>query len=337
MKIGILTHPLGVNYGGILQAYALSTILQQMGHEVVVLRRDHDMPFVKQLVKNMLIAFNHPRYNNPKYRYLRQFVAENIPESPRLSSSMKLEAYTKRAKLDMVIVGSDQVWRTDFAMGFGYDYFLNFVPDNVKRVSYAASFGLSDWLYTEGQTIRIKDLLRSFNGVSVREYDGQLLCREHLDCDAAVVLDPTMLLASNHYDTITSPRIINEDYVYVYWLGSEVGKQKILNQYKDKHIIDISLRQGEPLSSIGDWLSYIKYADRVVTDSFHGCVFSMLFNRQFVMHVNKSGGFGRIESLYKLFGLEYKLADPYQEVDYSKFEERLAMWREKSMNYLKAL
>ena len=337
MKIGILTHPLGANYGGILQAFALSTVLTQMGHQVIVFRRDHDMSFIKKIIKKILITIKHPRYNNSKYRNLRKFVDVHICESPRLFSTKEMESFTKENNIDLVIVGSDQVWRSDFAMGFGYDYFLDFVPENVKCASYAASFGLSEWNYTKEQTERIKELLKKFHYVSVREYEGQFFCKNYLNCDSELVLDPTMLLPADFYDKIISPRVITEDYIYVYWLGSDEGKNKILEQYKGRKIVDISLRQGDTLSSVEDWLSYIKYSDRVITDSFHGCVFSLLFNRQFVMYVNNSGGFGRIESLFKLFGIEYKLNDFYQDVDYYDFERRLSELRVKSMNYLKLL
>lgn len=337
MKIGILTHPLGVNYGGILQAYALFTVLEQMGHQVIVLRRDHDLSFFKNVVKKILISINYPRYNSPKYHKLRQFIKSHIYESPRLSSTEELKSFVRKKCLDLVIVGSDQVWRADYAMRFGYDYFLDFVPEGIKRASYAASFGLSEWKYSAEQSEIIKNLLKKFSSVSVREFDGQMLCEKYLNCNPDIVLDPTMLLPVDHYESIISKRIVDESYVYVYWLGSDEDKLKILDRYKNMKIVDVSLRQGEPLSSVEEWLSYIKYADIVITDSFHGCVFSLLFHRQFVMHVNKTGGFGRIESLYKLFEIDYKLLDIYQEIDYSFFEEKLKDWRIRSMNYLKSL
>ena len=337
MNIAILTHPLGANYGGILQAYALTTVFRQKKHDVFVLRRDHCMPYTKRILKQLMILLHHPRYNNPKYKNLRQFVATKITESPILYTSAEMTEYIRKNKIDYVVVGSDQVWRSDFAMGYDFNYFLDFVPDNVKCASYAASFGLSKWGYTKEQSQRIKELLRKFTSVSVREYDGQQLCKDFLGYDVDVVLDPTMLLSQKHYEEITSSRLVEDNYIYVYWLGDEKEKNEILKQFEGKRIVDISLRHDEPLCSIGDWLSYIRYADIVVTDSFHGCVFSMLFHRQFVMHVNMSGGFGRIESLYKLFGLEYKLTDIYQVFDYNLFEGRLEKWRKYSINYIDSL
>lgn len=337
MKIGILTHPLGANYGGILQAYALSVVLKDLGHSVTILRRDHDMPIYKRFIKQLLIAIKHPRYNSHKYIELRQFVDKNINESPIMYSSKQLGRYLEKENFGAVVVGSDQVWRADFALGFGYNYFLDFVPSHIKKFSYAASFGLSSWNYDLNQTQYIKSLIERFSKVSVREYCGQKLCKDHLDYNAQVVLDPTMLLESSRYSQIASPRKMEKNYVYVYWLGNEQEKQQILNMYKGKNIIDISLRQNESLASIEDWLSYIKYADRIITDSFHGCVFSVLFNRQFVMYVNKLGGFGRIESLYKLLEIEYKLNDIYQDIDYKAVNEKIKVLRKESLKFLQSI
>lgn len=337
MKIGILTHPLGANYGGILQAYALSVVLKDLGHSVTILRRDHDMPIYKRFIKQLLIAIKHPRYNSHKYIELRRFVDKNINESPVMYSSKQLGRYLEKENFGAVVVGSDQVWRADFALGFGYNYFLDFVPSHIKKISYAASFGLSSWNYDLNQTQYIKSLIERFSKVSVREYCGQKLCKDHLDYNAQVLLDPTMLLESSRYSQIASPRKMEKNYVYVYWLGNEQEKQQILKMYKGKNIIDISLRQNESLASIEDWLSFIKYADRIITDSFHGCVFSVLFNRQFVMYVNKLGGFGRIESLYKLLEIEYKLNDIYQDVDYKAVNEKIKVLRKESLKFLQSI
>lgn len=332
MKIGILTHPLGVNYGGILQAYALSTFLRKQGHDVIVLNRQSNLPLVKRLVKTILVALHHPRYNNPRYKHLVSFVKKYINYSKPLSTGGQMSGFVKGNSMDAVIVGSDQVWRTGFAMCYGYNYFLDFVPAGVRKLSYAASFGLSQWEYNNEQTQRIKQLLSEFKAISVREDEGVQLCKDNIGVTADHVLDPTMLLNASDYEPVTSERKVKDDYVFVYWLGSAEEKQKAIEaaSIECKRIVDISLRGSEPLMPIEDWLSYIKYADHVVTDSFHGCVFSILFGKQFTICANDSGGNGRLRSLFSMLGID--MSSP--QIDYTIVYDKLDNLRSHSYDFL---
>ena len=333
MKISILTHPLGANYGGILQAFALSTYLREQGHEVFVFNRNVDMTLLKRVIKVIMVVLHHPRYSNPRYQHLVRFVKWHIPYTKPFYTSAQMTEFVRKNKIQASIVGSDQVWRAGYAMGYGYDYFLEFVPVGVKRLSYAASFGLSEWEYTSEQTSKIRHLVKDFTAVSVREDEGVTLCQEYLKVKAEHLLDPTMLLRAEDYDIVTSSRIIFENYVFVYWLGSAEEKQKAIAEAKiaGKTLVDISLRGGEPLIPIEDWLSYIKYTDRVVTDSFHGCVFSILFQKQFTIYTNKSGGNGRLRSLFSMLGI-----DPTADnIDYGVVCKRLDEQRTKSYSFLK--
>lgn len=332
MKIAILTHPLGTNYGGILQAYALSEYLKKKRHEVIVLNRQANLPLIKRLTKSLLITFHHPRYNPPKYRRLAMFVNKHINYSKRLYTSNQMKNYITSNNFDLVIVGSDQVWRADFAMNYDYNYFLDFVPANMNKFAYAASFGLSDWHYTKEQTDVIKHLVTKFNAASVREDEGVTLCKEHLGINAELVLDPTMLLYPEDYAIVTSPRQEKGNYVFVYWLGTIEEKQKALaeSDIENKKIIDISTRASDTLISVEDWLSYIKYADHVITDSFHGCVFSILFQKQFTICKNDSGGNGRLKSLFKILDIDPSA----KHIDYIKVADALCQKRNLSNNFI---
>jgi hypothetical protein len=333
MKISILTHPLGANYGGILQAFALCSYLQKQGHEVIVLNRNSNLTFIKRLMKVIMVALHHPRYNHPRYKHLTRFVKKHIPYSRPFYTSVQMTNFVQKNNVQAAIVGSDQVWRTSFAMSYGFDYFLAFVPAGVKRLSYAASFGLSKWEYTEEQTRKIQQFVKGFDAISVREDEGIVFCQKYLNVKADHVLDPTMLLNAEDYASVTSPRIVLEDYVFVYWLGSIEEKQKAITEIKinNKKLIDISLRECKSLIPIEDWLSYIKYADRIVTDSFHGCVFSILFRKQFSCCTNDSGGNGRLKSLFTILGI-----DPAaKSIDYKTIEEQLKVQRNKSYIFIK--
>ena len=332
MKIGILTHPLGANYGGILQAFALSSYLKGQGHDVTVLNRQSNLPLAKRILKSVLVALHHPRYNNPRYKHLVSFVKKYINYSKPLSTGGQMSGFVKGNSMDAVIVGSDQVWRTGFAMGYGYNYFLDFVPAGVRKLSYAASFGLSQWEYNNEQTQRIKQLLSEFKAISVREDEGVQLCKDNIGVTADHVLDPTMLLNASDYEPVTSERKVKDDYVFVYWLGSAEEKQKAIEaaSIECKRIVDISLRGSEPLMPIEDWLSYIKYADHVVTDSFHGCVFSILFGKQFTICANDSGGNGRLRSLFSMLGID--MSSP--QIDYTIVYDKLDNLRSHSYDFL---
>ena len=332
MKLAILTHPLGANYGGILQAFALSSYLKGQGHDVTVLNRQSNLPLAKRILKSVLVALHHPRYNNPRYKHLVSFVKKYINYSKPLSTDGQMSGFVKGNSMDAVIVGSDQVWRTGFAMGYGYNYFLDFVPAGVRKLSYAASFGLSQWEYNNEQTQRIKQLVSEFKAISVREDEGVQLCKDNMGVTADHVLDPTMLLNASDYEPVTSERKVKDDYVFVYWLGSAEEKQKAIEaaSIECKRIVDISLRGSEPLMPIEDWLSYIKYADHVVTDSFHGCVFSILFGKQFTICANDSGGNGRLRSLFSMLGID--MSSP--QIDYTIVYDKLDNLRSHSYDFL---
>lgn len=336
MKIGILTHPQGTNYGGILQCYALCTYLRKLGHETIVIQRMEDKPFfLWSIVRNILKACHFPRYYHPdtvdRMLNIRPFIQKHFERTEPIDSQSKMKKVCKKYGLDAVIVGSDQVWRYDYAMKYGFNYFLDFVPDNVVKASYAASFGLSDWQYPHNQTEIIKQLLDRFKGISVREEDAVSLIKDNAGKNARQLIDPTMLLKQEDYDKITSKRLVEDRYVYVYWLGDKSLIVPEIERYKEKgyKIVNINLRDICEQISVEDWLSFIKYADYVITDSFHGCVFSILFERQFIAFGNKSGGNSRINSLCKMFGFE-----PETYKQYSNVSDKLEILRREAKTYI---
>ena len=322
MKIGILTHPQGANYGGILQCYALCTYLRKMGHEPIVIQRVANRSFfLWEWIRSILKTLHFPRYYSPnksdRTANIRPFIQKYLVRTGPIDSKRKMKSLCGKSGFGAVIVGSDQVWRKSYAMNFGYNYFLDFVPDNVLKISYAASFGLSDWQYTEEETQSIRKLLARFKGISVRENEGITLLKDNIGIDATQLIDPTMLLTQEDYSRITSPRLISEKYLFVYWLGDkqivlpEIGKW-MTDGYT---IVELYLREDKEQISVEDWLSYIMYADYVITDSFHGSVFSIIFNRQFKVAENKSGGNGRIVSLCNMLDISFEGAKKYNLVN----------------------
>ena len=143
------------------------------------------------------------------------------------------------------------------------------------------------------------------------------------------------MLNASSYEKIASKPLSDKPYVFVYWLGTEEEKQKAIQNscLSGFDVIDLSLRTSNILVPVEDWLSYILYADRVITDSFHGCVFSILFKKQFSVSKNNSGGNGRLSSLFKILNIDPLCAV----IDYSSVDKELEIQRLNSYNYINKL
>ncbi|MFU2362202.1 MAG: polysaccharide pyruvyl transferase family protein [Clostridiales bacterium] len=224
---------------------------------------------------------------------------------------------------DAFIVGSDQVWRPSYNQHLE-QAFLNFTENwkNVKRIAYAASFGVDNWEFTKKQTEECKRLVQKFDFVSVREDTAVNLCKEHLGIEATHVLDPTLLLSADDYQKlIDGLKISDSPYVFSYLLDESEEKIDILEDIskrlnlpvrkikleKDISKIPMSKLKSLTYPSIQEWLASFAQADFVVTDSFHGTVFSIIFNKPFVVLPNKGRGVARFESLLKDISLENRI------------------------------
>lgn len=372
MRIGILTLPLHTNYGGILQAYALQTVLERMGHEVVVFDTPNKnflpplwklpLSFSKRIVLKFLGKTNRvfiERYNN-KVRsvitqHIQPFVDTYIHRKViRSFKDLKQEDY------DAIIVGSDQVWRIIYFPGLWLgqqieNAYLDFAKNwNIKRIAYAASFGTENWEYDEEQTKKCKNLLHKFDAVSTREVDGVKLCKAKFEVDAQHVLDPTMLLSMDDYMALfqkaNTPK--SEGTLLNYVLDETEEIDYLIKKVStDKHLVPFAVNNpfeyddSKPLQqrikpSVETWLRGFYDADFVITDSFHACVFSIIFKKQFVVVGNKDRGMSRFESLLKLFGLEDRLVDAHcdvsilQQIDYDNVYSIYDKRKESSMIYL---
>ncbi len=325
MKIGILTHPIIKNYGGILQAFSLKCYIESLGHNVIILDRRFNYNRFKGIILDLLEFLNIPRYSQTKKEcsLISKFIKKHFIRTHKLYSKQELVKEISKHKLECVIIGSDQVWRSDFCNRCDYDYWGGFIlyNKNVKVFSYAASIAHNTWNYSEEDTINIKALISNFCGVSVREESAVHLCKQYLNIDAKWVIDPTLLHDHTFYDKIATKRIISKKYIFVYWLGERDIINKDLEQYsRDYEIIELHLSGNNKKISIEEWLSYIKYSDIVITDSFHGTVFSIIYNKHFITYRNDSGGYSRIESLFKLLNIEEKINNPHAILDYRKVE-----------------
>ena len=182
MKIGLITYHHSNNYGAVMQSYATCKALQALGHEVQFIN-------IQQLEKKKLkhIVFI------PKYLTFKAFTKRFYPkETPYIHNLQELR--NMQFDYDCLMVGSDQVWNPNISLDKCLAYFLYFGEENVKRVSYASSFGLSDWPQEKKNLIvPVKMALKRFNNISVREKTGQELLTRLFGVNSKVVVDPTML------------------------------------------------------------------------------------------------------------------------------------------------
>lgn len=327
MKIGILTVPFNNNYGGFLQAYALKTVLEGMGHKVIFINRQRNpSKNLKFRVYWLLVKLHLIKdYLGEKKReisvYTEKFKDNYLsPISTAYYSSRAMRDCLKLG-LDVLIVGSDQVWRYKYAKDSIDDFFFGFVDsDNqIPRIGYAASFGTDDMDYPEDKIRVIKSLLTNFRAISVREESGKNLLTKYFNVPVSkiqTVLDPTLLLNAEDYKKLFNYiKPETGEYVFTYILDKEMLDVETLNTFiKEQGLkhVDIKAQTGDikalnVIEPVEKWLSSIYYADYVVTDSFHGTVFSILFQKQFIALANPNRGIARLHSLLKLFGLEERM------------------------------
>lgn len=322
-KVGIITLPLIDNYGGLIQRAALYHFIKKNGCTPVIIDREYDQSKVKAFIKNRLAS--NPFYKIFDYHDLTKW--RNSLKKIDTFVSLFFENRTKKIynnkdlkravqKLDTVIVGSDQVWRYKYVKsGFG-NYFLDFTEPHQKRIAYAASFGVDIWEGDDASVSRVKELLTKFDAVSVREDVGVGMCSAIFEYEHAVqVLDPTLLLDVSFYDLIISREDIRKQVpLFNYVLDASSKKREIMKQISDTLHLDITtidlqedIKDQKMKPSISEWLYHFKSASYVVTDSFHGMVFAIIFNKQFIAIGNKARGMSRFTSLLGQLGLEARL------------------------------
>lgn len=359
-KIGILTLPLSNNYGGIIQAAALYYFIEGEGYFPYLIRREKNSSKTRALLKflfsiNPLSFIFDPNDLHKRYcqdRQMRSFISSFfVNRSKKLYSNNALIENSNN--IDGFIVGSDQVWRYEYVKDFYKNFFLDFVEEKKIKISYAASFGVDKWEGDEKSKLEIKKLLKNFHSISVRESHGVKYCDQELDVLAANTLDPTLLVDVNFYHTIINSKSINKDIeLFNYVLDQKPEKQEFVNTVGKMlnckiQVIDLYSDSYQEKPSISDWLSNIFHAKFIVTDSFHGMVFSIIFNKPFIVIANKNRGLSRFESLLSQLGLIDRLIIDFdtsnsqsmnelicQEIDYKNVNAKLSKLRAESRSFL---
>lgn len=337
MKIGIITQPLLSNYGGLLQNYALQQALKRLGHEPITLDQGSTSTpqwrIIASCIKTFLLKLigrgGNRQYlfqiDDKKKAYIRQhtnlFIDKYIARTEAFLYAEEFRSYTVNHQLDALIVGSDQVWRPIYNQNVLCS-FLDFAKGlSLKRLAYAASFGVDYWEFNQQQTEQAKELICDFDAVSVRECSGINLCREYLHCDAVHVLDPTMLLDKEDYirlvEVENEPK--SEGNLFTYILDESDEKKHIIEKVASElglcPFASMPKYRYDVFPSVTKWLRSFMDAEFVVCDSFHGAVFSIIFNKPFIVIGNNDRGMSRFISLLNTFNLRSRLINDDKNVE----------------------
>lgn len=342
MRVGILTFHNIPNIGALLQAYSLCVVIRkfQVDCDIIdytcdnIRKRELQCPKQGSFVKDLMVRFFVWPKEKRKIKECQTFMKNHKIYSRKHYTIENLRELN--TDYDILISGSDMIWNLDVT-GNDWSYFLDFADSNISKFSYGSSIG-GKWGNEDMNKVRM--LLSRYDRLSVRESDTCELIRK-LGLDCSLVVDPTMLLAPDFWLGLTSTPSEN-NYVLVYFPTVEnlkaakdyarKNKKRVLvmNWYrKIKGVKNIS-----PDSPI-DWLTYIRYADAVFTDSYHGMLFSIYYNVPF--WIGNDGN--RITSFLQAFGLDNRMInnDPYFEsqIDFERSKKIMGDLRRESIKYIK--
>lgn len=357
MRIGIVTF-LGP-YGGALQCYALQKVLRSMGHDVYVINRkwgDYKLPKHKSL----LIRLKQYIYNIINKDPFVKFYEQNYRFTQLVTSDDVLYDLGTKKYFDAIIAGSDQPWNPDCIKVMGYYFYLDWVSPEVKKYAYAVSYGKAHFSALQDDIEKIKSILKSYNSISVREKSGIEITKNIFNIEAQACLDPTLLLSHKDYENIIFDKTHTHEYICEFFLDPSPQKYDLTTRIAaEEHISIINNNILKPKKriqrlffhqrSISQWLRNIRDAKYVITDSFHGTVFSIIFHKQFISINNKKRGSARFESLLSEIDLMYRLRNiedldfnsAYSilknKIDYNEVDSILDNMRISSIAFLKKI
>ena len=345
MKIGIITHwKDNDNYGAALQSYALQRYLRNIGHEAYVIRY-YQCEDKLSLKEKILLVLNNPLLpikiyrakhtidNSAEWNKIRNFQAfrnKHVAFSDKEYHGLD-EIKVDPPIADMYITGSDQVWHNPLTNRHSWPYFLDFGSPAIKRVAYAASFGRNYFPCVDEN--RFSDLLSSFDLISMREESGREILKER-GFESVRCLDSTLLLDSEHYKSLMTPRKYSGPYAFyytvnvtntdeIYWDRIKVLFEK--NGWENIVTTGAGYSPAEEIfkgavydyATVEEWLSNLFYSEMVITASFHGIALSILLRKDFIympLQGKYSKGNDRITDLLESLGLLRRMARSWEDV-----------------------
>lgn len=363
MKIGFITTHQYKNFGTFLQCYALQYTLTKLGHHVEVVdyqRKEYQKKWIEKTriilgdirrypLKNLRIILNYPFLMkriclfNKFYKRNFQLSSQKYPTSDSLKKNPPI--------YDLYISGSDQIWNPTLN-GFIEPYFLTFVPKGRIKAAYAPSIGIAK--LNEKQQDTFKRLLHDFKFISCREKSGVQLLNNCGIINVTQVIDPTLLVDKEYWLSLSQKSSINkQQYGLTYFLSKTDYKEKLINPlFKTKRRLDLTMETDCNYKSIlaagpYEFLSLINNADFICTDSFHGVVFSILFEKEFYAlprhnegNINSQNS--RITDFLKDLGLSDRWIQHQENIirtpiNYHEINTKLSYMKEKSFNYIKTM
>ena len=287
---GIMNYWASWNYGAILTCFALQELVKSFGFTTQIIN------FRPKVWDNKK---EYPR-NDAKLNFVNKYfnlskVCKNKKDLTKLNDNY-----------NTFIVGSDQVW--NWGYNLKYLYFLDFVKNSKKKISCAASMIFEKFNQGEDVKTTIEYYIKRFDAVSVRELDNVSICKNEFDVDAACILDPVFLIDKNVYENLykQSNKNLSKKFIAVYVFEYDNNIEKFANKIAAENDLEIVImNRGE---SIEDWLYYIKNAELVITDSYHGTCFSIIFEKQ-VLPLTNTHGNSRFYSLLSIIGLENRIIE----------------------------
>ena len=355
MKIALLNLPFDNNYGGNLQRYALMQVLQDMGYDVTHLNvcftwYSTKMPgrfplytLGKRIARKILKDWNTGIY--PERHNKQRFINDNKSALPFYNKYVKhtkqITSYKELCKyrhFDAYIVGSDQVWRKKMTVCYPFSsLFFDFLRgEKVKRIAYGCSFGTDKNELNNQEIKELGELYNLFDATSVREDSGLKLIEGYgwKSPKPSLVLDPTLLLNKERYIDIikngnTKPSKGN---MFCYVLDSNENTESVIRQEAEKRNLKpfkMSINS-EQMFSIEQWLRSFLDSKYIVTDSFHGFVFSIIFNKPVKLMNNPFRGNERFDSLKRV--LEYN--PDSENIDWVTINDRINQRAKDSIAFL---
>lgn len=339
-KIATITFHWATNYGAVLQAFALQKHLKNQGHETEII--DY-FPLLTSSIQRLMMLKSKNREFFRKEKKIKRFRKKELTLSKRRyynHSSLELAS----DKYSAVICGSDQIWNCSFTtprrLPNNLSYFLDFAGD-AKRIAYAASFGSTD--IPDKMKALITPELEKFARISVREQTGAAILKD-LGFEAEVVADPTLLLTSEDYrELLRHKKLPEAPRVFSYVLHGDQNALDISHVVCDHFGQEDIVRENN--CCIYEWLALEKDAEFIVTNSFHGTVFALLFHTPFLTAAIKGSGMNdRIYTLLKSVGLESRIAEGFSAdkineiinspINWDEVDQKIAALRERSAEFL---
>lgn len=357
MRIALLNLPVDNNYGGNLQRYALIKTLESLGHDVTFLLCMSSSKkvspiimggrYVKRIIKKtffdssveLFIEKRRKLEKEKNEKSVLSFINENFKASQQIHNKEELKQFIFKNTFDAFVVGSDQVWRKIITKEYDItSYFFDFLPydSNSLRIAYAVSLGTDVNELTNLEIKILGDLYSKFSFVSVREKSGLEMIRRYgwTNPKASVLIDPTFLLTKQDYQNLIKrghTKVSNGN-MFCYILDKDENKKKIIGQEsKRRNLFPFEASLNDTSSfSIYQWLRSFDDSDFIVTDSFHGVVFSIIFNKPFRLINNAFRGNSRFESLFDILEIYGKTDN----LNWNIINDRIDTQRHLSLSFL---